>query len=182
MRWDPLTADHGVAQRPGQAVEHRSPQQERADLRRKAVQHLCQEVVHDLAVVAGERLDERRWFGPAAQRQPGQVQAGGPPLGALLQRTDVRRPEGQAQRPVQQRGRLGLGETKIIGPDLEHLAPRPQPGQRQSRVGPSGQGQAESRGEVLDQESHRTEDVPAGDQMIVIEHQRHRRGQNRPVR
>ena len=110
--------------------------------------------------------------GRAATTRPGTGRR--PPLGALLQRADVRLPQGQAQRPVEQRGRLGLGKPKIIGPDLEHLTPRPQPSQRQLRVGPKGQGQPDGRGEVLDHESDRTEDVPVGDEVIVIECQRHR--------
>ena len=109
------------------------------------------------------------------------MQPGRPPLRTLLQRTDVRRRQGQAHRPVEQCRRLILGETKIISPDLEQLAPRPQPGQRQFGIGPGGQGQADTRRQVLDQESHRTQHLLAEDQVIVIEYQRHRHRQHRQL-
>jgi len=53
-----VLARHGVAQVAGEAGEHRSPQEEVANLRRLAVQHLLDQVVDDVAVVAGERRDE----------------------------------------------------------------------------------------------------------------------------
>ena len=68
-----------------------------AHLRRLARQHLLDQVVHDVAVVAGERGDERADVGTSLHGQRGQLQRGDPPLGARLQRRDVAR--GQSRAP-----------------------------------------------------------------------------------
>ena len=85
-------AGDGVAQRPGEPVEDGGAEQEVADLARLPGQHLVGQVVDDEPVAAGERLDEAGDLGrarDAAQREGGELQAGDPALGALLERLDV---------------------------------------------------------------------------------------------
>ena len=53
--------------------------------------------------------------------------------------------------PQQRRCLLG-GEARIGGPQLGKLAPSPQPGQRQRRVGPAADGQVQLRRQVLQEE------------------------------
>ena len=51
----PGAAEHGVAQRPGQPIEDRGPDQERPPVGGQSIQHLRGEEVDDVPVVAGRR-------------------------------------------------------------------------------------------------------------------------------
>jgi hypothetical protein len=62
-------------------VDDRRSQQERAQPRRLAVEHLGDQVVGDDAVVARELLDEPLGVVTALQGQGGEPQSGGPALG-----------------------------------------------------------------------------------------------------
>ena len=64
-----------------------------------AAQHLLDQVVDDVPVVAGEAGDEAGDVGAAPQRQRGQLQRGDPALGARLQRGDVAAVRLEAGRP-----------------------------------------------------------------------------------
>ena len=55
---------------------------------RLAIEHLVAEIVDDLLVIAGEGVDEAATVLAALQRQPGELEAGRPPLGALVQARD----------------------------------------------------------------------------------------------
>ena len=63
------------------------------------------------------------------------------------------------------------GEAQVGGPDLEELAPSPQPGERPRRIGSAGDDEVELRGQVLDQEQHRLVHVERLDDVVVVEHQ-----------
>ena len=62
--------------------------------------------------------------------------------------------ERQAHHLVEVGGRLVGREAQVGGADLDQLAARPQPGQRQRRVGAAGDHQVQLRGQVLEQERH----------------------------
>ena len=81
----------GVAQRAGEPVEHRGAQQELAHRRRLVGEHLLDEVVEDVAVVAGEPGDEGRDVLAPLQRDGGELQGRDPPLGAVLEGPHLRR-------------------------------------------------------------------------------------------
>ena len=68
------------------------------------------------------------------------------------------------------RGLVGR-EAQVGGADLDELAARPQPGQRQRRVGAAGDHQVQLRGQVLQQEGHPVLDVARVDDVVVVEHQ-----------
>ena len=81
-----------VAQGAGEPVEDGGAEQEVADLGGLAGQHLVGEVVDDEPVAAGERLDEAGdlvALRDAAQGERGELEAGDPALGALLERVHV---------------------------------------------------------------------------------------------
>jgi hypothetical protein len=65
-------------------------EQEAAHGRRLEPQHLLGQVVHHVPVAAGEARDERRRVAAAAQRERGELEAGGPALGALIKEDHVR--------------------------------------------------------------------------------------------
>ena len=134
-----------VAQRPGQPVEHRALQQERPDVLGLPVQYLLGQVVQDVAVAAGELLDEPGDVATPLQRQRGQLQPGDPALGALAQRRDEILGQVVPRRRRQQLGRLAEREPQIGGAQLGQLPPRAQSGQRQRRVAAGGHHQPERR-------------------------------------
>ena len=70
----------GRAQRSAQPVQDAGLEQEVAHRLRLAAQHLLDQVVHDVAVVAGEGRDERRGLGPPPQRECRQLEGGHPAL------------------------------------------------------------------------------------------------------
>ena len=79
-----------VAQGRAEAVEQRGSQEEGADLRGLAAEHLGAEVVHDVAVVARELADELLGVGGSAtpEGERGEVETGRPALGAFLEPSD----------------------------------------------------------------------------------------------
>jgi hypothetical protein len=68
QRGRPSGLEHGVAQRTGQPLQHRGPQQEPPQLRWLALQHLDDQIVGHMAVTAGESGDEPAGILAAAQR------------------------------------------------------------------------------------------------------------------
>ena len=99
--------------------------------------------------------------------------AGRPPLGAGRQRRHRRGGQVSTSRFAQQRRRLVRGEAQVVGAQLGQLPAGPQPGQRQRRVGPSGQHQVQARRQVLEQERQRRVHRLGVDQVVVIENQQH---------
>ena len=93
------------------------------------------------------------------------------PFGAPLQRGDVPRRQLQAHHLVEVRRGLVGREAQVGGADLDELATRPQPRQRQRRVGAAGDHQVQLRGQVLEQERHPVLDVARVDDVVVVEHQ-----------
>ena len=109
-----------------------------------ALQDLLDQVVDDVAVVAGEAGDEAGDVVAALHRQRRQLERGDPALGAPLQRGDVLGRQRQPHHVVEVgRGLVG-GEAQVGGADLDQLAAGPQPGQRQRRVGAAGDHQVQS--------------------------------------
>ena len=167
----PVLAGDRVAQRAGQAGEDRRLQQEAPDLLGLTVQDLLDQVVDDVAVVPREARDEAGDIVAPLHRQRRQLEGGDPAFGAPLQRGDVPRGEIQPHHLVEVRGGLVRREAQIGGADLDELAPRPQAGQRQRRIGAGGDHQVDLWGQVLQQERHPVIDVVRVDHVVVVEHQ-----------
>ena len=136
-----------------------------------ALQDLLDQVVDDVAVVAGEAGDEAGDVVAPLHRERRQLERGDPAFGAPLQRRDVLRRQVQAHHLVEVRRGLVGREAQVGGADLDELAARPQPSQRQRRVGAAGDHQVQLRREVLEQEGHPVVDVARVDDVVVVEHQ-----------
>ena len=78
-------AEHCIAQGRCHVFEDRRPEQELLEMVRLALEHLFQEVVGDLLLIAGQTGGPVSAIGTAAQRQRGQRDRGGPSLGPLPQ-------------------------------------------------------------------------------------------------
>ena len=134
-------------------------------------QHLLDQVVDDVAVVAGEAGDEAGDVVAALHRQRRQLEGGDPPLGAPLQRGHVRCGELQAHHPVEVRHGLLGREAQVGGAELDQLASGSQPGQRQRRVGSAGNDQVQPRRHMVEQERHPLLHLGRIDDVVVVEHQ-----------
>ena len=82
-------AGDGIAQRATQPFENGGLEQEAANQVGLTLQHLFDQIVHDIAVVAGERPDELANVVAPAQRERRQLKSGNPAFGAALQGGDV---------------------------------------------------------------------------------------------
>lgn len=105
------------------------------------------------------------------QRQRGELERGDPPLRPLHQGGGVLRGEAQSRHLVEVRRDLVVGEAQIGAADLDQLAARAHPGQRERRVGAAGDHQVQPRGEVLQQERQPVVYVARIDDVVVVEHQ-----------
>ena len=103
-----------------------------------ALQHLLDQVVDDVPVIPCEAGDEPGDIVAPPHRQRRQLKRGDPPFGAALKRCDVLCRQPQSHHPVQVRRSLFRREAQISGTDLDELAAPSQPGQRQRRVGATG--------------------------------------------
>ena len=164
-------AGDGVAQRAGQAGEDRGLLQEAPDVLGLPLQHLFHEVVDDEPVVAGEGLDESGGVLAALERQRGKLEGDDPALGARLERLDVCGGEGEPH-GLGEVGRGLLGrEAQVGGADLDELAPRAQPGERQARIGPRADHDLQVRWQVVDEEGEPVLHLGGVDDVVVVEDQ-----------
>ena len=157
---------HGIAQRPRKAVDHRRALQEGDLLGRELGQQGVGHVVRYGAIVPAEPRDRGGGVRLIAQRHGGEIEPGRPALGAAYERVDVRsgqlRPGG-----LEQRGRLAPGHDEVARRQLEHLAMRSQAPEGQRRLTSRGKHELRARRRILHQ---RREDVdrPSGPQNLDV--------------
>ena len=150
---DPLRArpaGEQVCQLAVDLIEQGGAQQQVLDVGRLAFEHLRDQVLGDRPVAAGEFGHEALRVGLAGQGDRRQPQAGGPPLGPLVQQRDPgfgqRDPRG-----VEQQAGLALGEAQIGRADLGQLARQPQLVQAQPQIMAGGQQRVGARRKVCQQ-------------------------------
>ena len=104
----------------------------------------------------------------ALHGQPGQLQPGGPALGALSQAGQVRLRQGQPHAVAQERGDFGPGEAQVGASHLGQLVAGAQPGQRQRGVLARHQRQMEARRRVRQQALQHRQDGRVLDGVEVV--------------
>ena len=142
-------AGDDFAQRSAQPVQDGGLQQEVAHRRRLSAEHLLDQVVHDVAVVAGESIDECCGVGTSAQGECRQLQGRDPPFGAGLEGGDVVCGEVERGDLVEVGGDLWPGEAQVGGTDLDEITSRTEAGQGQRRVDPGADDQVSFGWEVF---------------------------------
>ena len=133
------------------------------------------EVVHDIAVAAGEVTDEVLRSGMAAQGQGRQVHPGRPPFGSFYEVGQGLLAELDRGHPPDQRVGLAGGEVEIEHPDLSHLPRRSQPAQGQGRVGPGTHYDLGAGRETEQQELQLLMTAPLPDDVVVVKNDHDRR-------
>ena len=139
------------------------------------------QVVADLAVVAGQRADERGAVAAAPEGERGELEPGGPALRPLLQPVHVGRFEAELERAVEQLVGLGVGELQLLHADLHELAGRPETCERQRRVGAAGDRDPQRPRQVAHEVRDRGVQELVTEQVIVVEHEHDRRLQQRQL-
>ena len=119
----------------------------------------------------GEGVDEGGDVVVAAQGEAGELQARGPALGAGVERRHLVGGELESCHLVEEQAGLGWREPQVGGAQLQQLASRPQPRQRQRRVGPGRHRDARPRREVLQEERDGVVHGGFGDDVVVVERQ-----------
>jgi hypothetical protein len=171
--------EHPVAQRRAEPGQDRGAHQEPAQLLGLAGEHLLEQVVRQVALLAGEARDELGAVAASLQREAGEVDAGDPALGAVQQQLELAVAESQPEAVVQQCPDPGLVEAQRLLGHLAELAPDPQPRHADGRRDPGGNGHVEATRAVLEQERDAVVDLRLADQVVVVEHQHDVRGRPR---
>jgi hypothetical protein len=152
---------------------HADRAEEPLRVRAQRVEDLAGQVLGHRALVPGEVGEEAgRVIGPA-QGESGQPQAGSPALRARVQHGQRRRCQLEAG-GRQQRGRLVQREAQGIHPQFVQSALQPEPRDRDRRVGPAREDQAQSRRPAADQPGELSQDLPSGQLLHVVEDQPNR--------
>src|SRR5687767_5415520 len=133
-----VLARHRITERRIEAVQNGSPQQELADSAALPLQHFIDQVIHDVAVVAGERCYERRRVVPALHGKSGELKGRYPSLRARLQRGKLLWRESNSHRASEERPGLFCGEPQIGCPNLDKLAASTETRKVKGRISPAG--------------------------------------------
>jgi hypothetical protein len=129
-------------------------------------------------VGAGERVDEAGRVRRSLQGEGGELQAGNPAPGPVLEGGDGLRREVEAPHVLQEDGSLLGGEPQVGGAELAELPPGSQPSQRQGRVGAGGDHQVKLSGQAAEQEGDRLVDRLGLHQVVVVKDQTELVGQD----
>ena len=106
----------------------------------------------------------------AAKRERRQVHPGWPSFGPCYQVSQVWLGELEAGHSMHERGRISGREAQLARPDLDHLAGRPQAGQREGRISPRDEHDLGRRRQMM----HGSDLVVAAlilDHVVVVPHQ-----------
>ena len=162
---------HGIAQGSAHAGQDRCLQQEAPDIIGLTVPDLLDEVIDDVAVIAGEVRDESLDVVSPLHRQSSQLERGDPAFGPALQGGDIALRQSEGHHPVEIGRGLVRRETQIGGTDLHELPSRTDAGERQGRVGAGRDHQVHIGWKVVEQEFHAGMDLVRVDHVVVVQHQ-----------
>ena len=142
-----------------------------------AGEHLGAEIVQDVAVGAGERVDEGADVAVASrERRRGERDAGGPALGAPGEAVHVVRAEIDPGNGGEHPGDLVGVEGEVVGPQLLQFTGGPQPAEREGRIPPGGDDDVDVLGHPFHEERDGLVHGPVGDHVVVVEHEHDRPG------
>jgi hypothetical protein len=168
-----VPAGKRITQRPGQSVQHGRCHEELLNRWRLMAQHFLDQVVDDVAVIAGEPGDEAAHVRAPLKGQSSQLQRGDPSLRPRFQGGHVRHGEVESGDLVEVRRGLVGREAQVGCPDLHQLTAHPPTRQGQLRVGACAEHDVHGRRQVLDEERHALADLRTVHQVVVVQDQPH---------
>ena len=136
------------------------PSRNSLEMRRLALQHLLQEVVGDLGLIARQSGGPRAGIVTTAQRERRQPDRGGPPLRPLAQRLGRLLGQLQSSAGGNLTGLLRV-QGQERGPDLDQISARTQTAQRHPRIAARDQHQLRPGWNPVDEERENRTALPA---------------------
>ena len=130
-----------LAQGAAQAVENGGLQQEASDGFGLTLQDLFHQIVHYVAVIAGEGRYESGNVLTPLHRQCCQLEPRDPTFGAFLQGRHISSRDVQPHHLIEESSRLVGYETQVGNPQFGQFPAATQTGERQGWVGPAGNDQ-----------------------------------------
>jgi hypothetical protein len=168
---------HGVAQRPGEAIQDAGSEQEAAQLVGQVSQHVFAEVVGDVAVVAADAGDVRHGLA-SAEGERSELQTRDPTLQLGVQRAYFGVGQGEARQPIQEVGGLLQREAKLLRAQLQELVAGPVAGQREWRLAATRQHDVAAGRQVVEQVGLGPMDRRLDQEVSVVEDEDRVRGQS----
>ena len=111
----PILLPHGITEWRAQSIQDAGLQQEILDIFTLTIQHLFQQVVHDIVMAATERRDEGLWIITTLQGECGELQSGDPAFGTCMQERTLLCRKWKSHRLHEECGRFLLREPEIAG-------------------------------------------------------------------
>ena len=162
--------EDSVAERPGHRLENSGPSEEAKIVRRQVREQLRPQVVGHEPVAPGKRSRALGLGPPRPDRQRGEVQARGPALRMLGELGDllVRQVHSGCAKEL---ARLRLVHAKVVRPDLQREAPRPQRFRRERGPASRREGHLRALGHVSREYRDGVEACRVIEQVQVIQDQ-----------
>ena len=165
-------AEDGAAQRRAEPLEHGRAQHEALQVRAVCREDLGGQEVDDVGGRAVERAHQAVAVVAAGERQRGQVDPRGPALGPRDEELDVGRRQPEAEATVEELRCLGDAEAKVVGAQLEELAPCSEGAERQRRVGARREDELDGLRHPLDEPGDALARRVRGQPVEVVEDER----------
>jgi hypothetical protein len=160
-----------VAERPTESIEEASAGEEAADGLWLAIENLIHEIVDNKAVVPREVGDEPRSVRASLDRQRGELEGRNPAFCALRKSHDLAARKIEPHRAIEVGGGLVTRKPEIGRANLDDLTANSQPRERKGRIRPGADHDVDIIRDVLDQECETLMDLPAVDNVVVVEYE-----------
>ena len=161
---------HCIAQIGAHPVEDRGVEQEALDRLRLTPDDLRHQVIHDIAIAAGEGGDEALGVGAALQRESGHLESGHPAFRASLQQRQVLGRKPQAHDLSQKSVGLVDAELQVSGADFRDQPAAAEARERERRVGAGCDHEARIGGQMVNDIFEGLMDGAVINDVIVVEH------------
>jgi hypothetical protein len=175
----PIGLEQRVAKRSIEAIQDRGLDQEPAQLLGLPTQHLFHQIVREMPLLAGERGDEFGSVVARTEREPGQVQARDPTLGAFEQQLELAVLEGKPEPLVEKQLDPVLVEPQLLLGHLPQLSAHPQSRHTHRRRNPRGDREVDTGRTALEEERDSFVDLRLADHVVVVENEHDARGGKR---
>lgn len=166
----------GIGERRREAIEDGAFHQEGEDLRRLAIQHVPGQEFGDFALAARKMADEIGARGALFERERGQLQAGDPALGAMLQGDQISHRQIHGLGLVEQTLRLVQREAQLHVVEIDELALHPHVGEAEGQGTARRHHQMQAGRRIGQQRVEEAADLGCFQELAIVQHQEKRAG------
>jgi hypothetical protein len=161
----------GVTERAVQAVKNRGLQQKVSHRLKLALQDFLDQIIHNIAMVAGKGLDEPVHILLSVHRKCGHLQTGNPALCAAFQCGNIFHREIKVRDLIEKFCGLGQRKAQVRGAEFGQLIAGTQARDRQRRVFTGGDDQMHLGRQVVDDKGKRLINRLCINKVIVIQNE-----------